>query len=658
LETKKSSEVKSNIYIEEFNFSTLFSLLLINLNKENSLGNIYLINSSYFSKLIKALKIFEFAELDFNYSNLYENDGTRTGLKVLYSDMHKIVEDKLFKNELNEFEEKNDLTSEVKPFLIKSFSSSPSVFERYETITTWQKIYLMRVIYNIEEGKRSFLLVSSNKWAILFSKYANEVNINLKFPFHLIKLKALRSFATSLKNIFLNYVKRKANRYRSIGVGKKIFVNSNLKKFQVEACWREAGLKLSDTIFINETHIETITDSTLDDLKRHNSDFFSLTKGYKDKRIDYLPRINNKVSLRNIFPVFSAQKSLNDHYKNFLNFKEFWEKLFLKENALIYLSQNMYDCSDIAASSAIRERRGISCISQVPFMQFWSPEHLVSCDLLFSHSHLVKEYMNFDYSTLRHCVVTGFINDYRFDYFKEEAKLIRNKIEYNGPKFIITYFEENFSRDPRWHLGPKEHVNDHLFLLDLIKNNENLALILKPKKKSLLKENLGEKYYQYEELINSDRCYIFEDGLLNSPGAAATAADVVINSSIFGASAGIESILCNTPTVFIDRDNLGNSILYQSKSSEFIYESIEDSWNAIEKEIVKSERSGYARWDDILDLLDPFRDGHSLSRICEYLNNLNNLLKKGVSREDTLVRSAEIYASKWGKENLIEANNL
>jgi len=658
LEIKKSSEVKSNIYIEEFNFSTLFSLFLINLHKENFLGNIYLINSSYFSRLLQSLGIIEFARLDFNYSNLYEHDGTRTGPKVLYSDMHKIVENKLFKNELKEFEEKNNLACEVKPFLIKSISSSASVFERYETLSTWQKIYLMRIIYNREEGKRSFLLVSSNKWAILFSKYANELNINLKFPFYLIKLKSLRSFATSLKNIFFNYFKRNFFRHRTIGERKKIFVNSNLKKFQVESSWRENGLKLSDTIFINETHIEAITDSTLDELKRNNSDFFSLTKGYKDKRIDYLPRINNKVSLRNIFPVFNAQKSLNDHYKNFLNLKEFWEKLFLKENALIYLSQNMYDCSDIAASSAIREKRGISCISQVPFMQFWTPEHLVSCDLLFTHSHLVKEYMNFDYSTLKHCVVTGFINDYRFDYFKEEAKIIRNKIEHNGPKFIITYFEENFSRDSRWYLGPKEYVNDHLFLLDLIKKNENLALILKPKKKSLLKENLGEKYYLYEELINSDRCYIFEDGLLNSPGAAATASDLVINSSIFGASAGIESILCNTPTVFIDRDNLRNSILYQSKSSEFIYESIEDSWNVIEKEIVKLQTSGYARWDDILDLLDPFRDGHSLSRICEYLNTLNNFLKKGVSREDTLVQSAEIYASKWGKENIIEINNL
>ena len=117
--------------------------------------------------------------------------------------MHKIVENKLFKNELKEVEEKNNLACEVKPFLIKSISSSASVFERYETLSTWQKIYLMRIIYNREEGKRSFLLVSSNKWAILFSKYANELNINLKFPFYLIKLKALRSFATSLIELLL-----------------------------------------------------------------------------------------------------------------------------------------------------------------------------------------------------------------------------------------------------------------------------------------------------------------------------------------------------------------------------------------------------------------------------------------------------------------------
>jgi hypothetical protein len=136
------------------------------------------------------------------------------------------------------------------------------------------------------------------------------------------------------------------------------------------------------------------------------------------------------------------------------------------------------------------------------------------------------------------------------------------------------------------------------------------------------------------------------------------AADVAINASVYGASAGIESILCNTPTVFIDRDGLKKSILYQSKNSEFVYGTIEESWNAIEKDLVKLKKSGFARWDDILDLLDPFRDGRSLNRICEYLNTLSNLLKRRFSREDTLIRAAEIYASKWGKENIIEVNNL
>ena len=74
--------------------------------------------------------------------------------------------------------------------------------------------------------------------------------------------------------------------------------------------------------------------------------------------------------------------------------------------------------------------------------------------------------------------------------------------------------------------------------------------------------------------------------------------------------------------------------------------------------MLKLKKSSFARWDDILDLLDPFRDGGSLNRICEYLNTMNSLLKKGYSRKDTLTRAAETYVSKWGRENIIEINPL
>jgi len=130
----------------------------------------------------------------------------------------------------------------------------------------------------------------------------------------------------------------------------------------------------------------------MEEISKNKSDFFSLSKGYDDQRINYLPKIFNHEHLAK---PFSPQKFFLEQYDNFKNLNQFWKLLFKKENASIYLTLNMYDCSDIAASSAIRKNQGISCICQNSFMEFSSPEHIVSADLLFSHSGLVKRFMNF-----------------------------------------------------------------------------------------------------------------------------------------------------------------------------------------------------------------------------------------------------------------------
>ncbi|MBH32208.1 MAG: hypothetical protein CMD90_00985 [Gammaproteobacteria bacterium] len=648
MEIEKPSRVKINLYIEKLDFSSFISLILFNFKKIYSIKKVFLIESNYLSNLIKASGFMSFSYLELNYFKSYEKSGIRSGLKVLFSDMAQVIEEDIFRKELNNFENLITQNPELKSFFIKSFSSSPSVFERYENKTTFQIMYLMRVIHNLEEGKKTFLIIKDNRWKKLFINYGRKLNIELHFSKILFNWKAFRFFIGKAKDLFLGY--QRVSPLIKERVDKKILIHTNLKKFEVNSCWKDSGLPLTDTTFLNETHLEVFSNKTMEEIKENNSDFFSLSKGYNNQRIKYLPKIFNHVHLN---VPFGPQKFFLEQFNNFKNLDKYWSLLFKKENASIYFTQNMYDCSDIAASSAIRRNQGISCICQNSFMEFPCPEHIVSADLLFSHSSLVKRFMNFEAADINFSVITGFVNDYQFSHFKEQSKMIRDEVESKGPKFIVCYFEEYFSKDPRWFLGPEEYKSDHLFLLNLIKNNDDLALILKPKKESLLKEVLGDQYNIYDELINSERCYIFEDGLSNTPGAAAFASDVVINSSIYGASAGVESILCETPTVFIDRDNLDKSIFHKSKSSEFIYNSIEDAWGSIEESMINSETRNFGSWNDIIDLLDPFRDGRAMERVCNYLSRINQELKSGLSREKALSLIAEEYKDKWGQDKII-----
>ena len=111
--------------------------------------------------------------------------------------------------------------------------------------------------------------------------------------------------------------------------------------------------------------------------------------------------------------------------------------------------------------------------------------------------------------------------------------------------------------------------------------------------------------------------------------------------------------MCETPTVFIDRDNLDKSILYKSNSSEFIYNSIEQAWEAIEKNMINSETDNFGSWNDIIDLLDPFRDGNAMKRVCNYLSRINQELKAGLNRDKALYLIAEEYKDKWGQDKII-----
>ena len=355
MEIEKPSGVKINLYLEKLDFSSLISLFLFIFDRSYSIKKVFLVESNNLSNFIKASGLIHISDLEFNYSQSYEKSGIRSGLKVLFSDMDQIIEDNVFITELNNFESLTSQNPELKSFFIKSFSSSPSVFERYGTKTTFQIMYLMRVIHNLEEGKKSFLIMKDNRWKDLFIKYGKNLNVELKFSKILFNWKAIRFLIGKVKDLFLSY-KRISSLIKD-SKDKKILIHTNLKKFEVNSCWKESGLPLSDTVFLNETHLEVFSNKTMEEISKNKSDFFSLSKGYDNQRINYLPKIFNHEHLAK---PFSPQKFFLEQYDNFKNLNKYWKLLLKKENASIYFTQNMYDCSDIAASSAIRKNQGIS----------------------------------------------------------------------------------------------------------------------------------------------------------------------------------------------------------------------------------------------------------------------------------------------------------
>tara|TARA_Y100000590_G_C15746831_1_gene1022424 strand:+ start:3537 stop:5531 length:1995 start_codon:yes stop_codon:yes gene_type:complete len=661
--------MKSIIAVEMLSFSIIWKLLLL-LKKHNVDGVIYFVESNRYQYFL-ANFIFQFfsiklVKMDFIFDELNDSNGTNLGFKKIEKDLSEIWSILVRKKYLNE---KDSLfQGYLKKLMLSQHWPSSSVEK------TLRNILLMLCAFSEKikdkDSNNNLFIMDKRLWKNEIRSYGSNLDIDILFIniYPLKKIKStiinyiksnqlIRFINVNLRWRLLNKVYNKISLREISKDGSKIIIDQMMQYFKASTFWDSGALSNNDLIFVTKDYL--MDKEELYDIKNSGMEFMALSSNIA-KSLD-LPLYLGKHSF---FKYKNFNANLKHEEKNILNNeisyfrdKNYWIDFFKVTRAKIYVSHFKWSANFIPAAAAIKEVGGVSALWYTSYYEFPYPQSSIYSDIYFSFSPAIKNCEKINNSKIKYIISTGYPFDHRFMNLKPKANIIRNQLTKHGAKKIISLFDGGAKSDQRWSVGISNYRKDYQFWLQKLLDEKWLGLILKAKSPGSLRKRLGASSSLLDDAIETGRCYFSEKtnyndkNIYSRPAEAALASDIAIHCCLYAGSAGLEAGLAGTPTLFYDRFKLKNSQFYNLKN--VVFDDWEILWVTLKEHLLKKPKEGFGDWSQIINDLDPFRDGKASYRIGEYLNWLNEGFKMGFDREKNMNYAAENYSTKWGAENVI-----
>ena len=119
----------------------------------------------------------------------------------------------------------------------------------------------------------------------------------------------------------------------------------------------------------------------------------------------------------------------------------------------------------------------------------------------------------------------------------------------------------------------------------------------------------------------------------------------------------MESALAGTPTLLLNIEGYSHSPLERLGLGRVVFKSWDDLWKACQAHWDSRDGvPGLGDWSQMLDELDPFRDGRASERMGTYLKWLVEGFKEDLPRETVLADAAERYTRRWGRDKILSVN--
>jgi len=633
------------IFIDNLN---LFSLMYIYFNKKIKIKKIFYLELSINNKLLNLCNYFfklKFSKLSFDLRSK-DNFKYEWIESYLANNDFKIFEKKIMSliNNINKIEK----LKINKNYILKGLLSGHRTMDRNKL--PYLINFINTVIYYNEiiiKKKNINIILLDNEFKSIFINVYKKGNINFFFiPIILI-----------LFNRFnFNYLK---NVIRNLQFLKFLFLNNNFNKNQCIYVESAGDLNLSKNIFKTDFFFELYSN-----LKKNIISYIYFNEKQKKlliknkifpikKNINYL--FNNRI----ITPHSNDCKELTIKYYIYAYLKnyKYWNILIKKNNIKIYLTWKKYSNTHIVLNDTLNNNNSILAIWQRSYESNSSYIYKTFCDVYFRYGFFDLKNDKKIGNAIKNNIIVGFLGDYNNDLVKVESKKIRNNLHNYGVKKIISFFDQN-SIDEFMHINQREC---YLNLLDLLLSNEEMGLIIKPKKIVNLYERLGNEVASLlKKALLTKRCIIFKSYSRyhsNIPvSLASKAADLSVHSNLFAGSAGIESALSGTPTIILDRENDNKNQLNVLQKNEVIF----NDWLKLNNTLVKFIKNkidpNLGNWKNIINDIDPFLDGKGSVRMGNYLNDLMTSFKNDSNKQNAIDYANERYIKQWGSDKIITSN--
>ena len=233
---------------------------------------------------------------------------------------------------------------------------------------------------------------------------------------------------------------------------------------------------------------------------------------------------------------------------------------------------------------------------------------------------------------------TGYPLDYYFENKKERSAELRKR--YAG-KFILSYQDNSVTNDIIY--GYEMQLQIHGMLVSLLNENEDLMILLKPKRKYYL-DMVMKEMPELNRYINEGRIEVFLGNRPRTkvpPAQIGMASDLVIGLGI--STAASESYFAGTVSFHADFTDFGRNEFSNKGLNKIVFRDIHSLEKAVRGVISDPRALTHSDYRKYYEMLDPFQDGKAYIRTGFIINRLQKALGEGLAREEALKKVKEEY---------------
>ncbi len=254
---------------------------------------------------------------------------------------------------------------------------------------------------------------------------------------------------------------------------------------------------------------------------------------------------------------------------------------------------------------------------------------------------------------LKYLVYSGYPYDYLFQNCKKISQAYRKQLIEKGAKFIVTFFDQNYSS--QWPKAVEDTAVIYSALLNKVIEDPSFGLITKPKKIRDFWNRIPE-FNKLEALakkaLQTGRALFLDGAVL--PNEAAAASDLVIGFGVYSTPA-LESALSGLRSVTCDLQDFKEHPFYGQGFITTVFNNLESLLNEIERFKRNQHNSKeFADYSFILKEIDPYRDGEAGKRIGYLIEMLLYGFDRKLDRLDTLENALNKFKERWGNDKVVD----